>query len=66
MAEDKNKTFAEPENCAHDCSSCGAGCEYNPNQGQGKFWEALDTFSEISSDDLLNALKSLGEDEEEA
>ena len=65
MADNTNTNFNEPENCAHDCGSCGAGCEYNPNAGQGKFWEALDSLSEINSDDLLKALKSLGEDEEE-
>jgi len=57
---DLNNMFEEPENCTHNCGTCGSNCGDN----QGKFWEALDDFAEIPSEALLKALQSFGEDEE--
>lgn len=48
---DLNNMFEEPENCTHNCGTCGSNCGDN----QGKFWEALDDFAEIPSEALLKA-----------
>lgn len=52
----------EPENCTHVCGSCDAECAYNAKGTPGKFWQALDDFSRIDSEDLLNALNSFSEE----
>ena len=62
MAEIMNLEGA-PENCAHDCDACSAGCEMNPDGKQGKLWKAMEEFSKIEADDLLDALNSISSED---
>ena len=61
MSEEKGYI---PENCTHDCSTCGSACD-SPERGPS-FFDRLDKFSEIMDDvGEENILKYLNEAIEE-
>lgn len=54
-------TNVTPENCTHNCMTCGSSC--NDNEHPGKFFEAVDNFSKTDATELLDALNELGKED---
>lgn len=54
-----------PEGCTHNCGTCtvDAGCDVSSKGSYGKFWKALDNFSRIDANELLDVLNSFGDED---
>ena len=63
-----NKLNLVPEDCTHDCSTCGSACDINPekNEPYGMF-EKMDALAQdLMGDDVQEMLNKLAEELEKA
>ena len=48
-----------PDNCTHNCNTCGESCNSGEATLMGQFEKTMDAFSKVETDDLLNALSEI-------